>query len=89
MGKISGGCLLESVSVIWYSFLLEDKRANLSLQSCHLAVCTSFETLCFACLYKCLKIVSLGFLHYLSTFHLSHFASKSSALIDSMHGEEW
>ena len=31
-------------------------------ENLHLAVCTSFETMCFACLYKCLKIVNFVFL---------------------------
>ena len=32
----------------------------------HLAVCTSFEALCLACLYMSLKIVNFMFLHFLS-----------------------
>ena len=66
VGNILGGCLFESVLTIWCSSLLEDARAILSVQNLHLAVCTSFETLCFACLYKSLKIVNFVFLHFLS-----------------------
>ena len=58
VGNILGGCLFESVLTIWCSSLLEDARAILSVQNLHLAVCTSFETLCFACLYMSLKIVN-------------------------------
>ena len=35
-------------------------------ENLHLAVCADFETLCFACLYKSLKIVNFMFLHLLS-----------------------
>ena len=66
VGNILGGCLFESALTIWYSALLEDARAILSVPNLHLAVCTSFETLCFACPYKSLKIVNLVFLHFLS-----------------------
>ena len=66
VGNIIGGCLFESVLTIWCSSLLEDARAIPSVQNLHLAVCTSFETMCFACLYKSLKIVSFVFLHFLS-----------------------
>ena len=66
VGNIIGGCLFESVLTIWWSSLLEDARAILSEQNLHLAVCTSFETLCFACQYKSLKIVNYVFLHFLS-----------------------
>ena len=64
--NILGGCLFESVLTIWCNSLLEDARAILSVQSIQLAVCTSFETLCFACLHKSLKIVNFVFLHILS-----------------------
>ena len=79
VGNILGGCLFESVLTIWCSSLLEDARAILSVQYLHLAVCTSFETLCFACLYKSLKIVNFCysisslldiFLSLLSKVHL-------------------
>ena len=66
VGNILGGCLFESDLTIWCSSLLEDARAILSVQNSHLAVCTSLEPLCFACLYKSLKIVNLVFLHFLS-----------------------
>ena len=66
VGNILGGCLFESVLSIWSSSLLEDARAILSVQNLHLAMCTSIETLCFACLYKSLKIVNFAFLHFLS-----------------------
>ena len=56
-GNILGGCLFESILTIWCSSLLEDAKAILSVSNLHLAVCTSFEILCFACLYKSLKIV--------------------------------
>ena len=56
IGNILGGCLFESALTICCSSLLEDARAILSVQDLHLAVCTSFETLCLACLYKTLKI---------------------------------
>ena len=65
-GNILGGCLFESVLTIWCSSLPEDARAIPSVQNLHLAVCTSFETLCFSCLYKSLKIVNFVFLHFLS-----------------------
>ena len=58
VGNIVGGCLFESVSTIWCSSLLEDARAILSLQDLNLAVRTCIETLCFACLYKSLKIAN-------------------------------
>ena len=64
--NILGGCLFESVLTIWCSSLLEDARSILSVKNVHLAVCTSLETLCFACLYKSLKIVNFVFLHFLS-----------------------
>ena len=67
VGNIIGGCLFESVLTIWRSSLLEDARAILSVQSSYLAVCTSFETLCFACLHKSLKIVNFVFLNFLSS----------------------
>ena len=66
VGNILGGCLLESVLIIWCSSLQEDARAILSVKNLHMAVCTSFETLCFACPYKSLKIVNFVFLHFLS-----------------------
>ena len=66
VGNILGGCLFESVLTIWCSSLLEDARAILSVLDLHLAVCTSLETLCFACLYMSLKIVNFMFLHFLS-----------------------
>ena len=66
VGNILGGCLFESVLTIWCSSPLEDSRAILSVLGVHLAMCTSFETLCFACLYKSLKIVNFVFLHFLS-----------------------
>ena len=65
-GNILGGCLFESVITIWCSSLLEDVRAILSLLNLHLSVCTSFEILCFACLYKSLKIVNFVLFHFLS-----------------------
>ena len=66
VGNILGGCLFENVLTIWCSSLLEDARSILSVQNLHLAECTSFETLCFACPYKSLKIVYFVFLHFLS-----------------------
>ena len=66
VGNILGGCLFESVLTIWYSSLLEDARAILLVQNLHLAVCTSFETLCLACLCKSLKMANFVFLHFLS-----------------------
>ena len=66
VGNILGGCLFESVLTIWCSSLLEDARAILSVLNLHLAVCTSIETLCFACPYKSLKIANFVFLHFLS-----------------------
>ena len=66
VGNILCGCLFESVLTIWYSSLLEDARAIPSVQALHLAVCTSFETLCFDCQYKSLKISNIVFLHFLS-----------------------
>ena len=66
VGNNLGGCLFESVLTIWCSSLLEDARAIPSVQDLHLAECTSFETLCFACQYKSLKIVNFVFLHFLS-----------------------
>ena len=71
VGNILGGCLYESVLTIWCSSLLEDARAILSVLSLHLAVCTSFETLCFARLYKSLKIVNFVFHHFLLDVFLS------------------
>ena len=41
-------------------------QAILLVPNLHLTVCTSFETLCFACLYKSLKIVNFVFLHFIS-----------------------
>ena len=64
--NILGGCLFESVLTIWCSSLLEDARTIIFVQDLHLAMCTSFETVCFACLYKSLKIVNFVFLHFLS-----------------------
>ena len=61
-----GGCLFESVLAIWFNSLLEDARAILSVKNFHLVVCTSFEALCFACLYKSMKIVNFVFLHFFS-----------------------
>ena len=66
VGNILGGCLFESVLTIWCSSLLEDARATFSVENLHLAVCTSFESVCHACLYKSLKIVNFVFLHFLS-----------------------
>ena len=66
VGNILGGCLFESVLTIWCSSLLEDARAILSVKNLHLAECTRFETWCFACLYKSLKMVNFVFLHFLS-----------------------
>ena len=66
VGNIIGGCLFESALTIWSSSLREDARAILSVQNLYLAVCTSFETLCLAGLYKSLKIVDFVFLHFLS-----------------------
>ena len=66
VGNILGGCLFESALTIWCSSLVEDVRDILSVQNLHLAVCTSFETLCLACLYKSLKIVNFVFPHFLS-----------------------
>ena len=88
VGNIIGGCLFQSVLTIWYSSLLEDARAILSVKNSHLNVCTSLEILCFACLYKLLKIVNFVFLHYLSACHLSILAIKCSSRIDLNHGEE-
>ena len=53
-----------------------------------LAVCTSIETLFFAYPYKCFKIFSFVFFHFLSAGRLSIFALKSSSLIDAKHGIE-
>ena len=86
--NILGGCLFESVWTIWCSSLLEDARAIPSVQDLHLAVCTSFETLCLACLYKSLKIVNFVVLHFLSAWRLSLIAMKSLSLIDSNDEEE-
>ena len=66
VGNILGGCQFESVLSTWSSSLLVDARAIHSMLNLDLAVCTSFETLCFACLYKSLKIVNFVFLHFLS-----------------------
>ena len=85
VGNILGGCLFESVLTIWCSSLMEDARAIHSVYNIHLAECTSFGTLCIACLYKSLKIVNFVFLHFLSARHLSLLAIKSSSLIDSNH----
>ena len=88
VGNTLGGCLFERVLTIWCSSLLEDARAILSVENLHLDVCTSFETLCFACLYQSLKIVNFVFIHFLSAWRLSFLAIKSSSLIDSSNGEE-
>ena len=82
VGNILGGCLFECVFTIWRSSLLKDARAILSVYNLHLSVCTCFETLCFACLYKSLKIVNFVFLHFLSARRLSLLAIKISSLID-------
>ena len=74
LGNILGGCLFECALTIWCSSLLEDARAILSVQNLHLAVYTSFGTLCLACLYKSLKIVNFVFLHFLSALRLSLLA---------------
>ena len=66
VGNILGGCLFESVLTIWCSYLLVDARAIPSVYDLNLTVCTSLETLCFACLYKSLKIVNFVFLYFLS-----------------------
>ena len=66
VGNTLGECLFESVLTTWCNSFLEDARAILSVENLHLAVCTSFDTLCFACLYKSLKIVNFVFLHFLS-----------------------
>ena len=66
IGNILGGCLFQSVLTIWCCCLLEDARAILSVLILHLVVCTSFDAMCFACLYKSLKIVNYVFLHFLS-----------------------
>ena len=66
IGNIFGGCLFESAIAIWCSSLLEVARAILSVLNLYLAVSTSLETLCFACLYKSLKIGNFVFLHFLS-----------------------
>ena len=66
VGNILGGCLFEGMLTIWCSSLLEYAKAILSVYNLHLAECTSFETLCFACLYKSLKIVNFVLLHFLS-----------------------
>ena len=87
VGNILCGCLFESVLTIWCSSLLEDARAILSVLNLHLAMCTSFEILCFACMYKSLKIVNFVFLHFLSAWHLSLLAIQSSSHIDSNDGE--
>ena len=62
VGNILGGYLFQSALTIMHSSLLEDARAILSVKNLHLVVCTSYETLCFACLYKSLKIVNFVFL---------------------------
>ena len=66
VGNILGECLFESLLTIWCSSLLEDARAIPSVKNLHLAVCTSFDDLCLACLYESLKVVNLVFLHFLS-----------------------
>ena len=66
VGNILGGCLFESALTIWWSSLLEDARAILSVYDLHLAVCTNLETKCFAYLYKSFKIANFVFLHFLS-----------------------
>ena len=66
VGNTLGGCLLESVLTIWCSSLLNDARAIPSEKNLHLAVCTSFETLCFACLYMSLRIVNCVFHNFRS-----------------------
>ena len=66
VGNVLGGCLFESVSAIWCSYLLQYARAILPVYDLHLAVCTSYETLCFACLYKSLKIIKFVLLNFLS-----------------------
>ena len=65
VGNILGGCPFESALTIWCSSLLEDASAIPSVKNLHLAVCTSFEALCFACLYKSLKIANFVFLNFL------------------------
>ena len=87
-GNILGGCLFERVLTTCCSSLLEDTRAILSVQNLHLAVCTSFYILCYACLYKFLNIDNFVFLHFLSAGRLSLFALKGSSLVDLNHGEE-
>ena len=66
VGNIFGGCLFEIVLTIWCNSVLEDDRAILSVYNLHFAVCTSFETLCYACLYKFLKLFNFVFLNFLS-----------------------
>ena len=46
------------------------------------------QELCFACLYKSLKIVNIVFPNFLPAWRLSLLAIKSSSPIDSNHGEE-
>ena len=76
-GNILGGCLCQSVLTICCSSSLEDARAIPSVQNLHFAVGTSFEALCFACLYKSLKIVNFVVLNFLSALRLSPLAIKS------------
>ena len=64
VGNILGVCLFKSVLTMWCSSLLENARTILLVKNVHLAVCTSFETLCLACLYKSMNIVSFVFLHF-------------------------
>ena len=81
VGYILCECLIKSVLTILCSCLLEDARAILSVLNLHFAVCTSFETLCFACLCKSLKIVNFVFLHFLSACHISLLAIKVHLLL--------
>ena len=81
VGNILGGCLFESVLTIWCISLLEDTRAILPMYDLHLAVCTCFEKLCIACLYKSMKIVNFVFLHFFPACRLSLFVIKLHLLL--------
>ena len=76
VGNIFVGCLFVSVLTIWCNSSLKDARAILSVKNLYLAVCTRFETMRFACLYKSMKIVNFVFYHILSTCHLSNAQSS-------------
>ena len=88
VGNIIGGCLFESVLTIWCSSLLADARAILSVLNLYLAVCTGFETMRFACMYKSLKMDNFVFVNFLSAWRHSLLAMKTSSVVDSSYGEK-